>query len=101
MNDRDDGRDDDSVTVVWAEQKFSPIQYESFGVGPFYYKTTVKPGETPAQAMHRAYAVLQEFARTTYPGKRDEFFEQHADALERSRKPKTSIVPVPPRRSDG
>lgn len=66
----------DEITVCWSEEKFAPVSYHSFGIGPFYMKTKVKPGETPEEAFQRAWDVLDKMARQMYPAKRNGFFER-------------------------
>jgi hypothetical protein len=63
----------ESVTVTFGEMKIAPVQYNNFAVGPFFMTTQVKPGETPAQAMDRAYATLEAFARKSYASKLEQF----------------------------
>lgn len=46
------------VTVTWAEERFSPVQFQSFGVGPFAATGRVEKGETVAQAQSRLLAEL-------------------------------------------
>lgn len=74
--------DGEQVRVVWAAQKFAPIQYHSFDVGPFEYVTTVQPGETLEQAHDRAFAFVKSCAKKAYREARDEFFACVADAGE-------------------
>lgn len=52
----------ETVTVTWAEERFSPIQYNSFGVGPFSVTGLVRIGESRADAARRLYAELNAFA---------------------------------------
>lgn len=52
----------ETVTVTWAEERFSPIQYNSFGVGPFSMTGKVRAGETTTDAARRIYAELEAFA---------------------------------------
>lgn len=47
------------VTVVLATEKFAPIQYHSFDVGPFMVKTTQQPGESIAQVYGRVMPELR------------------------------------------
>jgi hypothetical protein len=61
------GKDVTTMTVVWPEQRFSPVEYHSFGVGPFSVVVTVRPGETPDQAFDRAWNFLAAQARKMYP----------------------------------
>lgn len=52
----------ETVTVTWAEERFSPVQYNSFGVGPFSMTGNVREGESTADAARRIYAELEAFA---------------------------------------
>lgn len=63
----------ETVTVTWAEERFSPIQFNSFGVGPFEATGFVRDGETVAQAMTRIYAELSAFAETERMRKAESF----------------------------
>lgn len=67
---------DETVTVTWGEEVISPVQYQSFRVGPFTMTTKIKEGESTVDAMHRAYAALEQFARNTYPMKRKTFLDE-------------------------
>jgi hypothetical protein len=71
----------EEVTASWVS-KYAPIQYHSFDVGPFYCKTTVKPGETTEEAMARAFDVCLKAARAAYPLARDAFLANAKDAAE-------------------
>jgi len=51
-----------TVRVVWGEEKFFPIKFDSFTVGPFEATGVVQPGESVASAMARVYAELAAFA---------------------------------------
>jgi hypothetical protein len=66
----------DTVTVTWSEERFAPVQYHSFGIGPFWMTTKIRPDETPEQAMERAYTALDAVARRLYSQKRKGFFER-------------------------
>lgn len=66
----------DEVVATFAPEKFAPIQFHSFDIGPFIAKTKVREGETGEEAMQRAYNVARNFARKTFPEKRDEFFDR-------------------------
>ena len=73
----------ESVTVTWGKVLISPVQYNTFEVGPFSMTTEVGEGETPEDAMKRAYAALEKFARSTYAEKLKSFREQFATATAR------------------
>lgn len=49
----------DVVTVVLAAEKFAPIQYHSFDVGPFMVQTTRRPGETIKEVWARVMPILR------------------------------------------
>lgn len=72
----------DEVTAFFATEKFAPVKYFSFDIGPFIYKTKVRSGETADEAMARAYAVVESFARKTYKTKLGEFLDRVADGEE-------------------
>lgn len=64
------------VTVVWGEEVFSPVQYNSFRVGGTSIKTTTKPGETVRQAHQRVWKMLEELAETQFADKVNGFGER-------------------------
>ncbi len=68
------------IEVVWAEQRFSPVQFHSFGVGPFACTVRVERGETPEEAFDRGVRFLRACARRAYPQARDDFFAAMSDA---------------------
>ena len=53
-----------TVTLAWAEEKFSPIpgSFSSCSVGPFGLTFSVGPGQNIAAAMDRGMRVLSEYA---------------------------------------
>jgi len=75
----------DSVTVVWAEELFAPVQYQSFRVGPFSITTKIRPGEDATAAMSRAWNYLDAFARKAYVQKRDDYLNRLAEVGESTR----------------
>lgn len=68
----------ETITVAFGEERFAPVQYESFTFGGIYYKTTVRAGETPEQAFDRAWSFVEACAKRQYIAKRDGFWERHA-----------------------
>lgn len=52
----------DTVTLTWAREGQSPRQFHVWEVGPFTWTTTVRPGETHAQAAERLSKELTAFA---------------------------------------
>lgn len=63
MNDDEGG---DEVTVVWGAEKYAPIQYHSFDVGPFMVKTTRQAGETLAEVRARVWPALRAQAEAEF-----------------------------------
>ncbi len=63
----------ETVTVTWAEERFCPVPYQSFGVGPFTYTTKVKPGETFDEAFLLADAKLAAIAIVARSNKLESF----------------------------
>ena len=59
----------DTVSYTWGEERYSPIQYQTFGVGPFTYTTEVRDGETPEEAMDRARDFVKAEAKKSYNDK--------------------------------
>lgn len=71
----------DQVTACFGEEKITgTVEYQSFCIGPFFYKTTVKAGETPEEAGKRAVDFVTNLARNSYVAKRDMFLDHVADA---------------------
>jgi hypothetical protein len=66
------------ITVVYAAQKFSPISYQTFDVGPLSMTTSVQPGETLDQSHARAWNWLKAKAKA-------QFVDQLADFLDNVR----------------
>lgn len=56
------GDEGDTITVTWAEERYSPVQYQSFGVGPFTLTGKVRAGETRGDALRRLSNELFAFA---------------------------------------
>jgi hypothetical protein len=54
------------VTITLAETRYSPVSYNSFGVGPFSATVTIEPGEDPAEVIEEARNVLLAAARAEY-----------------------------------
>jgi hypothetical protein len=67
---------DDSIEVVWGPQKFAPISFHSFDVGPLTMRTTIRKGETPEQAFERAYSFLASQGRRVYEQELKLFLER-------------------------
>lgn len=63
----------ETVTVTWGEETFSPIQYNSFRVGPFSVTSRVLPGESRGDALRRISAELYAFATEERANKAEAF----------------------------
>ncbi len=63
----------ESFEVSWAEERFCPVAYQSFGVGPFKASGTVQEGETLGEAMRRVSAILYAFATEERANKAEAF----------------------------
>lgn len=59
----------DQITVTWGAEKYAPIQYNNFDVGPFSTTTTIREGETAEEATDRAKAFLATLAREEFDKK--------------------------------
>lgn len=68
--------DEEWVEVTWGPEKFAPISFHVIDIGPFTMRTKVKKGETPEEAMMRAWRALDRQGRAV-------FVEQKAAYLER------------------
>lgn len=65
----------DYVVATWGPMKFAPIQFHSFDVGPFLYRTRIAPDETPEEALNRAYAWCEKQGRAAFRRELDTFLE--------------------------
>ncbi len=63
----------ESITVVWGEEVFSPVQYNSFRVGPFTYTVTQRFGESLEKAVKRANDFLEKHADKMFVAKRNAY----------------------------
>lgn len=72
--------DGEYVDVTWGEELFSPVQYNSFRVGPFSRRTRVRPGETEDQAFERVYRQLEAMAAKTHERKSKVFLTKLREA---------------------
>jgi hypothetical protein len=66
----------DVIRVTSLSERFSPLEFHSFGIGDFTYTTRVKPDETPEQAFDRAWKFLNEMKKTKFLEARDGFYER-------------------------
>ncbi len=75
----------DTVTVTWAEEKLSPVAYNTVGIGPFAMTTSIRMGETPANALERANRDLTAFAEHARRQKIASFKQALAEAHDKGR----------------
>ena len=54
--------EDTPIDVHWAEQKFSPVPFNTFGIGPFKATVMVRKGESIPEAVYRIWQALDELA---------------------------------------
>lgn len=59
----------ETVSVTWAREKFSPVSYNDFDIGPFEATGSVRAGESIGEAMARIYAELVIFAEAARAAK--------------------------------
>ena len=62
----EDDEGGDEVTVILAAEKFAPVQYHSFDIGPFMVKTTRRPGETLGEVRARVWPELRAMATAEF-----------------------------------
>jgi len=63
----------ETVTVVWPEEHYSPVQFHHYKVGPFTTTVNRKPGEAIQEACARAMNQLDAFAKQERMRKHDEY----------------------------
>ena len=56
----------ESLTVTWGAEKFAPVQYHSFDMGPLSVTVASEPGLTLAEAHARALAHLKQMAEAQF-----------------------------------
>jgi GTP cyclohydrolase III len=76
---------DEYVEVTWGGETFTPISYHTFKVGPFTMRTKVQHGETPEQAMMRAWTALNNVARSTFQKEKAEFLNRAGEVAREAR----------------
>lgn len=69
------GSGGETFTVTWGMEKISPVQFNSFDVGPFQATGTVQSGEPLEAAMARVYNDLTTFANAARDAKALAFLE--------------------------
>jgi len=63
----------EEVSATWGEEVFSPVQYNSFRVGPFSSTTHVRAGETRVDALARLNRDLAAVADAEFTRKKKAF----------------------------
>lgn len=75
-----------TVTVTWAREAISPVQYQVCEVGPYSMTVDVASGQSVLDAMTAAYAKLSEFSEGVRKSKLRSFREElQAQAVGKSR----------------
>jgi hypothetical protein len=75
-----------TVTVTWAREAISPVQYQVCEIGPYSMTVDVASGQSVLDAMTAAYAKLSEFAEGVRKSKLRSFREElQAQAVGKSR----------------
>jgi len=69
------------VTVVWGEETFSPVQYNSFRIGGHSVTLAVEEGETLLDTWKRGWKMLEEAAEISFNDKVSGF----ADRMKRAK----------------
>ena len=54
------------VTITLAEQRYSPVSFNTFGVGPFTATVTIAPGDDVEQVLGEAREILREAAKVEF-----------------------------------
>jgi len=77
--------DREVVEVTYGLQKFSPVSYQTFDVGPFSIRITKSDHETEEQAFKRGYAFLERQARVAFKAQLADFLQNVKEAAEAAR----------------
>lgn len=64
------------ITIIWGEETFSPVQYNSFRIGGHSVTVVVQEGETALDAWKRGWALLEEAAEIQFADKLRGFRER-------------------------
>jgi hypothetical protein len=72
------------LLVTYGAQKFSPVQYQTFDVGPFSIE--VETGDNPLQAASKAREFLRNVARDSYKEQLAEFLANVKEAGDAARR---------------
>ena len=66
----------DEITIILGQEKYAPVQYHSFDVGPFIVKTTRRPGETVAEVYERLMPELRACSQRAFDEALPRFLER-------------------------
>jgi hypothetical protein len=69
------------ITVIWGEETFSPVQYNSFRIGGHSVTVIVQEGEAAIDAWKRGWALLEQAAEVQFVDKLSGF----ADRMNRAK----------------
>jgi len=64
------------ILVVWGEEVFSPVQYNSFRIGGHSITIVVQQGESALDAWKRGWAILEQAAEIQFADKLAGFKER-------------------------
>jgi len=73
------------LTVTWGPEKFSPVQYQTFDVGPFSTSVTIGAGETGEEAHARAMTWLRKLAVEQFKVQLGDWLARVKDAAAQAR----------------
>lgn len=65
-----------TVTITMGAEKFAPVQYQTFDVGPFSATTTLQPGETIKAAYDRVMGELRVIFKAEFETRLREHLER-------------------------
>lgn len=66
------------LTICWGTEKFFPVKYEGFEVGPIIVKVQLQPNETLEQAYDRVWPQMEALGSKMFLSKRNEFAVRRA-----------------------
>lgn len=72
-----------TVTLTWGEEVFSPIQYQSFRVGPFSLTLTVPEGADAMEVVREGREMLAQMAQMAFDEKSNAFAQRVGNSKSR------------------
>lgn len=69
----------ESVTVVYGEELYSPVQFHSFRIGGHSVTVKPNPGETGADCIRRATSMLAELADAEFAARLEGFRKRYKE----------------------